>query len=128
MTVEPLTKDEIEAYRKRVTGETPFPGTRPPGVPQQEIDKLHHWHARMLATIDSLAEAARVPQFTAGQIVRVDHPRYHGEGMVVNEGNFCGRCIANFGDERGWLVAVKLENNNVWWYEANTVTPAGGGS
>lgn len=49
----PLTAEEIEGYRKRVTGETPFPGTVPKGVEAVKA-ALDGWHARNLATLDML--------------------------------------------------------------------------
>lgn len=54
------------------------------------------------------------PTYTRGQIVRVDHERYHGEGIVES-----------VSPPRGAFVGVRLENDNVWQYEAETVKPAG---
>jgi len=66
-----------------------------------------------------------VPDFKPGDEVVVNHDRYHGEAVVAGEPEWSGggannSCIANFGT--GWMVAIRLENGNVWWYEAETVT------
>lgn len=50
-------------------------------------------------------------QFSKGEQVRVDHERFHGVGIVEY-----------VKPERGVIVGVKLENGNVWNYEAETVS------
>jgi hypothetical protein len=52
----PLTKEEIEAYRGRVMGTTPFPGGPTPKGLEAAKAALDGWHARNLATIDMLTE------------------------------------------------------------------------
>lgn len=53
-TPQPLTTEEIEGYRSRVTGATPFPGTTPTGLEQARA-ALDSWHGRLLATLDARA-------------------------------------------------------------------------
>jgi hypothetical protein len=61
----------------------------------------------------ALREQTReLPVIEPGTRVRVDHPRYHGEGIAQ-------------GDDKDHIrtVAVLLGNGNVWNYERETVTP-----
>ena len=58
------------------------------------------------------------PTFNKGDRVRVNHPHYHGEGIVQYDSGYRPR-----------VIAVLLENGNTWDYEVDTVTlltpPAG---
>lgn len=54
MRSSPLAPDEIEAYRRRVTGIDQCPGGAPPPGMETAARALHDWHLRNLATIDAL--------------------------------------------------------------------------
>jgi hypothetical protein len=56
----------------------------------------------------------KIPDFQKDQRVRVNHPRFHGEGTVQYDSGVRPR-----------VVGVLLENGNVWEYEVETVTLLG---
>lgn len=71
---------------------------------------------RAIKSLKQKAERAEAkvpaPSLQFGDIVRVDHERYHGLGIVDDV------ILA-----KGPMVKVRLENGNIWKYEAETVDP-----
>jgi hypothetical protein len=63
-----------------------------------------------------------IPTLKPGDIVNVDAPRYHGTGIVSKETYYGSHIV--WLDHKGLCIAVKIPNDNIWLYPANSVTLA----
>jgi hypothetical protein len=76
-----------------------------PAITPEEIEQLAE---ELIAFRERVDEQ---PEFKRGQFVEVKHQAFTGVGIVDHDTGFRKR-----------MVFVRLENNNVWPYESNTVT------
>lgn len=73
--------------------------------------KLSEEEEREVLSLIPQYQSKPITALPQGARVRVDHPRYHGEGIVQYDSG-----------PRKRVIGVLLENGNVWEYEVETVT------